>query len=195
LRNHVQQRLAQRSPPESADDLGCVGVIDETGQVKKGPKTPGVQRQYGGAVGKIENGIVTVHLGITWGRFKTLVDADLVLPKAWSADRGRRRAAGIPDTVVYRPKWRIALEQLDRAQANGLHWEWLTFDEYYGSKPLFLADLDGRPGLSYVGEVPRSFRCLTAPPRRRQPKGVGRASGRITWCASVRPGTGRTGRA
>lgn len=171
MRNQLQQRLAQRSPPDSADDLGCVGLIDETGKVKKGKKTPGVQRQYCGEVGKVENCIVTVHLGVSWGRFKTLVDADLFLPKAWDADRARCRAAGIPEAVVYRPKWRIALEQLDRAQANGLHLNWLTFDEYYGSKPQFLADLDGRPGLYYVGEVPRSFRCLSAPPRGRRPKG------------------------
>lgn len=169
LRNQLQQRLADRPPPDSADDLGCVGVIDETGQVKKGTKTPGAQRQWCGAVGKIENCIVTVHLGIVWGRFKTLVDADLFLSEAWSQDRERCRQAGIPDTVVYRPKWRIALEQLERAGANGLHLDWLTFDEYYGSKPKFLADLDGRPGLYYVGEVPRSFRCLTAPPRGRRP--------------------------
>src|SRR5438094_863478 len=80
-------------------------------------------------------------------------------------------AAGIPEALVYRPKWRIALEQLDRAQANGIHLDWLTFDEYYGSKPAFLADLDGRPGLSYVGEVPRNFRCLTRRPKGRRPRG------------------------
>lgn len=171
MRQELQARLAQRSPPDTADDLGCVGLIDETGKVKKGTKTPGVQRQWCGEVGKIENCLVTVHLGIAWGRFKTLVDADVFLPKAWSQDRERCRQAGIPDDLVYRAKWRIALEQLDRAQANGLHLDWLTFDEYYGSKPAFLQDLDGRPGLSYVGEVPRSFRCLTAPPRGRRPKG------------------------
>jgi SRSO17 transposase len=171
LRHHLQQRLAQRPPPDTADDLGCVSLIDETGKVKKGTKTPGVQRQWCGEVGKVENCLVTVHLGIVWGRFKTLVDADLFLPKVWSEDRDRCREAGIPDDLVYRPKWRIALEQLDRAQANGLHLDWLTFDEHYGSKPAFLEDLDGRPGLYYVGEVPRSFRCLTARPRGRRPPG------------------------
>lgn len=171
MRHQLQQRLAQRPPPDTADDLGCVGLIDETGKVKKGTKTPGVQRQWCGEVGKVENCLVTVHLGIVWGRFKTLVDADLFLPKIWSDDRERCRAAGIPDDLVYRPKWRIALEQLDRARDNGLHLDWLTFDEHYGSKPGFLEDLDGRPGLYYVGEVPRSFRCLTAWPRGRRPQG------------------------
>jgi SRSO17 transposase len=171
MRNGLQQRLAQRPPPETTDDLGCVGLIDETGKVKKGTKTPGVQRQWCGEAGKIENCLVTVHLGIVWGRFKALVDADVFLPKGWSQDRDRCRQAGIPDEVVYRAKWRIALEQLDRTQANGLHLDWLTFDEYYGSKPAFLEDLDRRPGMFYVGEVPRSFRCLTARPHGRKPKG------------------------
>jgi SRSO17 transposase len=169
LRDQAQQRLARRAPPATADDLGCVGLIDETSQAKKGTKTPGVQRQWCGSRGKTENCLVTVHLGLVWGRFKTLIDADLFLPRAWSADRPRCRAAGIPDDVVYRPKWRIALEQVDRAQANGLGLDWLTFDEYYGGKPAFLADLDARPGLGYVGEVPRNFRCLTRPPKGRCP--------------------------
>lgn len=171
MRDQLQQRLAQQQPPASADDLGCVGLIDETSQAKKGTKTPGVQRQWCGSLGKIDNGIVTVHLGLVWGQFKTLVDADLFLPEAWSQDRDRCREAGIPDDVAYRPKWRIALEQLDRAAANGLHLDWLTFDEYYGSKPAFLADLDRRSGLCYVGEVPRNFRCLTRCPKGRRPKG------------------------
>lgn len=171
MRDLLQQRLARRPPPASADDLGCIGLIDETSQAKKGTKTPGVQRQWCGSLGKTDNCIVTVHLGIVQGQFKTLVDADLFLSQAWSADRQRCRAAGIPDDLVYRAKWRIALEQLNRSQANGLHLDWLTFDEYYGSKPGFLADLDGRPDLHYVGEVPRNFRCLTRQPQGRRPQG------------------------
>lgn len=170
MRDRLQQRLARRPTPDTADDLGRVGLIDETSQVKKGTKTPGVQRQWCGAVGKLENCLVTVHLGVVWGRHKTLVDAELFLPKSWSEDRERCRAAGIPDDVVYRPKWRIALEQLDRAAANGLPLDWLTFDEGYGGKPAFLADLDERPGLTYVGEVPRNFRCLTTRPQGRPPR-------------------------
>jgi SRSO17 transposase len=100
-----------------------------------------------------------------------LVDADVFLPQAWSRDRDRCRQAGIPDDLVYRPKWRIALEQLDRARANGVHLDWLTFDENYGGKPAFLADLDTQPGLCYVGEVPRNFRCWAVRPRGRPPKG------------------------
>jgi SRSO17 transposase len=171
LRDLFQQRLTRQLPP-AADDLGVVGLIDETSQAKKGTKTPGVQRQWCGSLGKTENCVVTVHLGLASGPFKALLDADLFLPKAWSNDRQRCRAAGIPDDVVYRAKWRIALEQLGRAEANGIRFDWLTFDEYYGSKPGFLAELDGRAGTYYVGEVPRNFRCLIRRPKgRRPPKG------------------------
>jgi SRSO17 transposase len=169
MRDLFQQRLAQQAMPDTSDDLGTVGVIDETSNAKKGTKTPGVQRQWCGSLGKTENCIVTVHLGIVRGRFKTLVDADLFLPESWDEDRGRCRAAAISDDVVYRPKWRIALEQLTRASGNGLTLNWLTFDEYYGSKPGFLEDLDARPGLYYVGEVPRNFRCLAVRPRGKKP--------------------------
>jgi SRSO17 transposase len=170
LRDQLQQRLAAQPLPGDIGDLGTVGVIDETSTPKKGTKTPGVGRQYCGARGKVDNCVVTVHLGIVRGRFKTLIDADLFLPQAWSEDRQRCREAAIPDDVVYRAKWRIALEQLDRAAANGLTLNWLTFDEYYGSKPGFLADLDARPGLYYVGEIHRNFRCLAKRPRGKKPK-------------------------
>jgi SRSO17 transposase len=170
MRDRLQQRLAGQPVLHAADALGTIGVIDETSVAKKGTKTPGVQRQYCGSRGKIENCIVTVHLGIVRGLFKTLIDAALFLPQAWSADRVRCRDAKIPDDVVYRPKWRIALEQLTRAFANGLTLNWLTFDEYYGGKPAFLEDLDARPGMYYVGEIPRNFRCLATRPRGRKPK-------------------------
>jgi SRSO17 transposase len=170
MRDQLQRRVAEQPLPDTADDLGTVGVIDETSVAKKGTKTPGVQRQWCGSLGKTENCIVTVHLGVVCGRFKTLVDADLYLPKSWDQDRRRCREADIPDDVVYRAKWRIALEQLNRAAANGLKLDWVTFDEYYGGKPGFLAALDERPGMYYVGEVPRNFRCLAVRPRGKKPK-------------------------
>jgi SRSO17 transposase len=143
------------------DGTGTVGLIDETSARKQGDKTPGVGRQYLGCVGKVENGVVTVHLGACRGDFKTLLDADLYLPQDWDADRGRCRAAGIPDGVVYRPKWQIALGQVDRALAAGVKLDWLTFDEEYGKSPGFVAGLDER-GQRFVGEVPRNFSCLAA---------------------------------
>jgi SRSO17 transposase len=157
-RDGLQRRLAEALPGFAGDGLGNVGLLDETSSPKKGDKTPGVQRQHCGALGKVENCIVTVHLGVAKGRFKTLLDADLYLPQRWDADRGRCRAAGIPDDVRYRPKWQIGFDQLLRARTNGLRFDWLVFDEEYGKAPRFLALLD-LIGQTYVGEVPATFSC------------------------------------
>jgi SRSO17 transposase len=141
-----------------------IAIFDETSDVKKGDKTPGVQRQWCGAVGKKENCIVTVHLAYARDGFHALLDGELYLPESWSNDRDRCREAGIPDDMVYRPKWKIALEIHDRATGNGLHFDWSTFDEGYGSKPEFLRMLSAREQV-FVGEVPRNFMGWINAPR------------------------------
>lgn len=141
----------------------AVGVIDETSDDKNGVKTPGVNRQWCGSRGKVENCIVTVHLAYATPDFHCLLDGDLYLPERWSQDRQRCREAGIPDDVVYRPKWQIALELYDRAVAKGVQLKWLTFDEGYGSKPGFLRGLVARQQ-GFVGEVPSTFTGWIAPP-------------------------------
>lgn len=150
--------VAEHSHPES------IGIIDETGWVKKGDQTPGVQRQYCGSVGKQENCIITVHLGYSAGDFHCLVDGDLFLPESWHADRKRCRKAKVPDKVVYRPKTEIALEMYDRARAHGVRFEWLTFDEWYGSKPPFLRALDEREQ-KFIGEIHKDCRAWITPPK------------------------------
>jgi SRSO17 transposase len=156
-RDLLQQQVAAALDQLPADPLGSVGVIDETSCVKKGEQTPGVQRQYLGCVGKVDNGLVTVHVGVARGRFQALLDADLYLPQSWEQDRTRCQAAGIPDDLHYRAKWRIALEQLLRLHDNGVRFDWLTFDEGYGSKVPFLRLLT-LIGQRFVAEVPVSFR-------------------------------------
>ena len=121
-----------------------IGIIDETSDVKKGDKTPGVQRQWCGTLGKKDNCIVTVHLAYAVNDFHCLLDGQLFVPESWANDRPRCREAGIGDEVTYQPKWRIALEQYDRARGHGIVFEWLTFDEGYGSKTPFLQALDAR---------------------------------------------------
>ena len=123
-------------------------------------KTPGVQRQYLGCVGKLDNGIVTVHVGVAHGRFQALLDAELYLPKSWGDDRPRCQAAGIPDDMHYQSKWRIALDQLLRLHRNGMRFDWLTFDEGYGSKVPFLGILS-LVGQKFVAEVPVNFSVRT----------------------------------
>jgi SRSO17 transposase len=158
LRDRLQRRVADRHMPppgegRSEGELGLVGIIDETGHLKKGDKTPGVQRQYCGTAGKVDNCVISVHLACARGGFQCLLDQDLYLPQSWSDDRDRCREADIPHEVVYRPKWRIALEQVERAMGNGVRFDWLTFDEEYGKVPEFLFELD-RLGQTYIGEVP-----------------------------------------
>jgi SRSO17 transposase len=155
-RDRLQQRLAAVVADLPDDDLGTVGVIDETSCQKWGDQTPGVQRQYLGCVGKIDNGIVTVHIGVAKGTFQALLDADLYLSESWADDRPRCRNAGIPDDVGYRAKWRIALDQWIRLIDNGMSFDWLTFDEGYGSKVPFLWVL-GMFGQKFVAEVPVNF--------------------------------------
>ena len=159
MRNKIQKIVTENHAGKHS-----IGIIDETSFVKKGTKTPGVQRQYCGTLGKQENCIVTVHLAYAQGDFHTLIDQDLFLPESWDADRDRCRAAGIPDEVVYRPKWEIALEQYDRATKNGIEFEWLTFDEGYGAKPEFLRQLDER-NQWFIGEVPCVFCAWTKKPK------------------------------
>ena len=158
LTDAVPQTLLARVADLPPDPVGTVGLLDETSALEKGTKTPGVQRQYLGCGGKVDNGIVTVHLAVARGRFKALLDSELFLPQSWEADRDRCQQADIPDEVHYRSKWEIGLELLAHAGGNGWAFDWLTFDEYYGSKPEFLKVLDVA-GQCYVGEVPKTFSC------------------------------------
>lgn len=168
----------------------AIGIIDETSDPKKGDKTPGVQKQWCGRLGKTENCMVTVHLGYAADDFHCLLDGELFLPESWANDRERCQEAGIPDTMIYRPKWQIALELHDRAVAKGISFTWLTFDEGYGSKPDFLRGLSAR-GQRYVGEIPRNFtgwlkapRVVTRPYHARR-RGRGRRVPRLA-CGSPR---------
>jgi SRSO17 transposase len=172
LLQQTQRRIVTRhlpAPGEKADDLGVIGLIDETSVAKKGNKTPGVQRQYCGALGKIENCIVTVHLAVKHGGFLAMLDSDLFIPdQSWDQDRQRCLEAHIPQDITYRSKWLIALEQIKRAVANGVRFDWLVFDEGYGGKPEFLFLVE-EIGTHYVCEVPVNFMCWPTMPKYNSP--------------------------
>jgi SRSO17 transposase len=161
-----------------------IGIIDETSFAKKGDKTPGVQRQYCGALGKQDNCVVTVHLSYAQGDFSCLVDEDLFLPESWSNDRVRCREAKIPDDVIYRPKSEIALELWHRTRQNGIRFEWLTFDEGYGAKPAFLDALN-KDNQKFVGEIHKHHMIwmkrprVTARPYRKHARGRSRKTPRL----------------
>jgi len=167
-RNILQKHLAGFAGSLPGDATGTVGVIDETSCRKWGDQTPGVQRQYLGCVGKVDNGIVTVHVGLARGDFHALLDAELFLPKSWSDDRERCDKAGIPGDMVHRPKWRIALEQVVRLRQNGVRFDWLTFDEGYGASVPLLSCLN-LIGQRFVAEIPVNFSVrnrMDGPPMR-----------------------------
>ena len=88
----------------------AMGILDATSDVKQGNKTPGVQRQWCGTVGRRENCSVTVPLAEAAGNFPCLLDGELFLPERCSQARPRCRAAGIPEALVSRPKGQIGLE-------------------------------------------------------------------------------------
>lgn len=154
LRDHVQQIVAR----DHADPY-AIAIIDDSGHPKKGDKTACVHRQYCGNTGKIDNCVVTVHLSLASydNRFRTMLDSTLFLPKDVWDDPARRAEAEIPADLVYRPKYDIALEQFERSLGNGLHFAWVTADEWYADKPKFIAGLE-LLGQRFVLEIPRDFR-------------------------------------
>src|SRR3954447_2454566 len=95
-------------------------LIDETGDVKKGTHTVGVQRQYSGTAGKVENCQLAVHLSYASPLGHTLLDVALYLPKSWSEDRARRTEAGVPDAVTFATKPQLARRLIETALSGGL---------------------------------------------------------------------------
>ena len=153
-----------------ADKHGCddaIGVIDASSHPKQGLKTPGVQRQWCGQSGKIDNCVVGQHLLYTDNNptnpFSCVLASDLFLPAGWDTNRDRCGEAGIPDDVVHRPKWKIAVEQIKRVMCNGIRFSYVVFDEDYGQIPEFWFSLD-RMGQRGIGEVRKNFLCWATPP-------------------------------
>ncbi len=145
-------------------DPHAIGTIDETGHPKKGRHTAAVHRQYCGNTGKIDNCVVSVHVGYVVGDFHCILDSDVYLPRGWAEDPDRRAEVYIPPEVVYRKKTDIALDQVRRALANGIRVQAWTFDEWYGGDRSFLRVLEGL-GQSYVGEIPSNFTVWLKEPR------------------------------
>ena len=159
LRDKLQHLVAR----DHADGR-AIGIIDETGHPKKGKHTAGVKRQWCGNTGKVDNCVVSVHTGYVVGDFQCLLDSDVYLPRDWADDLPRRRAAHIPDEVVFRTKPEMALDQIGRCLGNGIRVAAWTFDELYGRDGSFLSGLDAL-GQTYVAEVPSDFTGWVCAPR------------------------------
>jgi SRSO17 transposase len=146
VRGYVVEHLGER---------GGVLIVDETGFLKKGTKSAGVQRQYSGTAGRVENCQLGVFLAYASGKGRTLIDRELYLPKSWTGDRDRCREAGVPDDVEFATKATLAQQMLDRALTAGVPAAWVTADEAYGQDYKFRTWCE-QHRIGYVVAVPRS---------------------------------------
>jgi SRSO17 transposase len=123
--------------PDAADGDSGAGVFiaDDTGFVKKGRRSAGVQRQYTGTSGKIDNCQLGVFLAYATGRGHALIDRELYLPAAWTGDPDRCAAAGIPEETEFATKPELAVRMLERVEAAGRLRGWFTADEAFGQNP------------------------------------------------------------
>ena len=117
---------------EHLGDPGGVLIADETGFVKKGIRSAGVQRQYSGTAGRTENCQIGLFLAYASPCGHALIDRELYLPQSWAEDQDRCRAAGIPDDVEFATKPRLAQAMLGRALEAGVLFAWFTAGEVYG---------------------------------------------------------------
>ena len=124
LKSYVIEHLA---------DAAAVLVVDETGFLKKGDKSVGVQRQYSGTAGRIENCQIGVFLAYASAKGRTLLDRELYLPQVWAEDWERRREAGVPEEVAFQTKPRLAQLMLERALESEVPFCWVAGDEVYGN--------------------------------------------------------------
>ena len=129
--NAVQARLSEYVKEELGSE-DAVLVLDETGFLKKGIHSAGVQRQYSGTAGRIENSQVGVFLCYASERGYVLLDRELYLPRIWAEDRPRCRAAGIPEEAGFATKPMLGKRMLERAFQAGMPCGWVAADEVYG---------------------------------------------------------------
>ncbi len=116
---------------EHLGDAEAVLVLDETGFLKKGDKSCGVQRQYSGTAGRIENCQIGVFLGYASRHGQALIDRALYLPQSWAADPGRRATAGVPEPVAFATKPKLGRAMLEHAFAAGVPSTWVVGDSVY----------------------------------------------------------------
>ena len=127
-------RVAREIVLAALEDHGPVAawVVDDTGIPKKGSHSVGVARQYCGVLGKQDNCQVAVSVSVAHERASVPVAYRLYLPDVWAKDRPRRRAVGVPETIEFRPKWQIALEQITQLRSEGVPAAPVVADAGYG---------------------------------------------------------------
>ncbi|CAN5160302.1 IS701 family transposase [soil metagenome] len=134
---------------EHLGDADGVLIVDETGFLKKGTKSVGVQRQYSGTAGRRENCQIGVFLGYASPKGRTFLDRGLYLPAVWANDAERRQEAGVPEEVAFATKPELAQQLLERALGSGVPARWVRADELYGNDPALRRWLE-TAGYAYV---------------------------------------------
>jgi len=152
--NDIRDDLQQYVAGKLGEDDGVL-IIDDTGFIKKGTTSAGVQRQYSGTAGRTENCQIGVFAAYASGRGRALVDRELYIPKSWAEDRERCRAAKIPDDQAFATKGELARRMVLRALASPLPITWVTADSAYGQESRFRRLLE-QSGVGYVLAVPKS---------------------------------------
>ena len=151
LRDYVLEHFA---------DPGAVLVVDETGDLKKGTMTVGVQRQYTGTAGRTENAQVAVYLAYAAPAGCAFIDRALYLPSSWTSDPARCQAAGVPGGTTFATKPALAKAMIGRALDAGTPAAWAAADEVGGQDPQLRAEL-ARRGMGYVLAVAKSHPVTT----------------------------------
>ena len=164
---------------EQLGDRDGVLIADDTGFLKKGTRSAGVQRQYSGTAGRTENCQVGTFLAYASGHGHALIDRELYLPRSWAEDRDRRRAAGIPDQVEFTTKPRQAQVMISRAIAAGVPFAWFTADETYGQEKYLQAWLEDQD-VFYVMAI-RCSDTVTMPEGERRADTLIAAAPSRTW--------------
>ena len=141
------------------DDSDAVLVVDETGDLKKGTRTVGVQRQYTGD--RVENAQVAVYLAYAGARGHAMIDRELYLPRSWTIDPDRLDEAGVPEEIEFLTKPALATGMVLRALNAGVAARWVAGDEVYGADPVLRAELETQQ-IGYVLGIGCDRQILTA---------------------------------
>jgi len=139
----------------AGDHLGkkdAVLIVDETGFLKKGTQSVGVQRQYSGTAGRIENCQIGVFVALSTSKGHALIDRALYLPESWCSDPARRDEAGVPGDSTFATKPQLAMKMIGHARDQGIRPDYVLADEVYGNDGKFRRFLEDR-GQAYIVAV------------------------------------------
>jgi SRSO17 transposase len=164
VQREIQAIFAEESMPSAVAGVGTVAVVDGSTFLKKGTESVGVARQYSGRAGKVENCQAAVFVIGVAPAGVSLLDEQLYLPKTWIKDKTRREKTRVPKEVKFRTKTQIAMDLLQRIEANGLvQFDWVVADEEFGRNGDFLDNLETR-GQRYLVGVPKNTTFWTVDP-------------------------------